>query len=356
MARQLAPLVSIFVGTLVAVAASASAQPTAWHERQRLLREATERFTGLRRNASVPLPPFDRMGDARNDTSRMPGEVVTTGRPEDYLPTEALPVAWDWRSVTVASDSPPVHFTTRVRNQFLPHWCGSCWAHAATAVLGSRWLIHSKTTTTTTLSGIDFSVQYFVNCVNGTEGGTWTHPTRGCNGGSAFEAFAHAHKFGAVDSSCLPYAAVTQQCSANNTCEQNLHGAAGHTVAPIRYHTSEFGFVGTADTTPAEREPLMRKEIYARGPIAACMACPREFEDDYKGGVLATKNPRTVCDHIVAIVGFGGEGSSAYWIVQNSFGSVWGESGYFRIKRASALQAGEHNLGIESPRVSWAMP
>ena len=71
---------------------------------------------------------------------------------------------------------------------------------------------------------------------------------------------------------------------------------------------------------------------------------------------LLRRLPPGSADGIVAIVGFGGEGSSAYWIVQNSFGSVWGESGYFRIKRASALQAGEHNLGIESPRVSWAMP
>ena len=62
------------------------------------------------------------------------------------------------------------------------------------------------------------------------------------------------------------------------------------------------------------------------------------------------------CDHIVAIVGFGGTGANAYWIVQNSFGSVWGEQGYFRIKRASALRANEYNLGIENPRVSWAMP
>eukprot|EP01043_Picozoa_sp_COSAG02_P125283 COSAG02_NODE_62427_length_266_cov_0.586826_1_plen_30_part_01 len=27
----------------------------------------------------------------------------------------------------------------------------------------------------------------------------------------------------------------------------------------------------------------------------------------------------TECDHIVAIMGFGGEGNNAYWLVQNSF-------------------------------------
>eukprot|EP01052_Picozoa_sp_SAG31_P018491 SAG31_NODE_1312_length_8861_cov_10.803127_3_plen_110_part_00 len=72
-------------------------------------------------------------------------------------------------------------------------------------------------------------------------------------------------------------------------------------------------------------------------------------------GIFATTNNRTECDHIVAIVGFGGKGTGAYWIVQNSFGSVWGEGGFFRIKRSSALVGQEHNLGIEQA-VSWAMP
>ena len=102
--------------------------------------------------------------------------------------------------------------------------------------------------------------------------------------------------------------------------------------------------------------PALGDWSYARGPVSACMACPHEFEHGYKGGVYSTNNTRNVCDHLVAIVGFGGSGNSSYWVVQNSFGSVWGEQGYFRLKRASALQSGEHNLGIESPRVSWAMP
>ena len=32
-----------------------------------------------------------------------------------------------------------------------------------------------------------------------------------------------------------------------------------------------------------------------------------------------------------------------------------GQAGYFRIKRSSALQGHEHNLGIEAD-ASWAMP
>lgn len=87
-------------------------EPSTWHVRQKILRDASERFTGIRRNATAPFAPFDRMGDAKDDASAMPPEVITSPRPEEYLPTDALPVAWDWRSVTVADDAPPVHFTS----------------------------------------------------------------------------------------------------------------------------------------------------------------------------------------------------------------------------------------------------
>ena len=338
----------------LALAFSPAAEPTPWQQRDAVLREARAAHRLLSpRAAASPEAPLDRMGSARHDTTPLPTEVITSPLPEEYLPTERLPVAWDWRSVTVAADAPPTQFTSRIRNQFLPFWCGSCWAHAATAVLGARWRIHTG-------EEADVSVQYFVNCVNGTEGDVH-HPVRGCGGGSSYEAFAHAHTFGAVDSSCLPYAAVTQNCTARNTCQQNLNGYDPHisTVAdPIRYNVVEYGLVGEwgRQTPPAEREAAMLKEIYARGPVASCMACPTEFEEGYTSGVYVTNNTRDACDHLVAIVGFGGEGSGAYWIVQNSFGSSWGERGFFRIKRASALVQGEYNLGIGTQRVSWAMP
>ena len=60
-------------------------------------------------------------------------------------------------------------------------------------------------------------------------------------------------------------------------------------------------------------------------------------------------NPFEVTNHAVLVVGYGEENDVKYWIVKNSWGTSWGEDGYFRIRR------GTDELGIESLAV-FAVP
>ena len=62
---------------------------------------------------------------------------------------------------------------------------------------------------------------------------------------------------------------------------------------PIRYFVSEYGVVGRPGDTPAAMETAMMKEVYARGPVASCMACPEEFEQ-YTDGIFATTDNRAL--------------------------------------------------------------
>ncbi len=54
-------------------------------------------------------------------------------------------------------------------------------------------------------------------------------------------------------------------------------------------------------------------------------------------------------DHIVSIVGWKTVNDKQYWIVRNSWGTYWGNLGFFYV------QLGKNLLGIES-EVSWATP
>ena len=55
----------------------------------------------------------------------------------------------------------------------------------------------------------------------------------------------------------------------------------------------------------------------------------------YSGGII-TIACGTIIDHAVLIIGYGTDSESnlPYWLVKNSWGTNWGEEGYFRIMRS----------------------
>jgi len=71
---------------------------------------------------------------------------------------------------------------------------------------------------------------------------------------------------------------------------------------------------------------------------------------NYTGGVFKDTTNATELTHAISVIGYGvDENGVKYWNARNSWGSYWGEKGFFRIVR------GENNLGIESD-CTWATP
>ena len=95
-------------------------------------------------------------------------------------------------------------------------------------------------------------------------------------------------------------------------------------------------------------EQEMMNEIYQRGPISCAIADPAALKV-YTDGIFYDTTGRLEEDHEISVVGWGEENGVKYWRVRNSWGSHWGEDGFFKVVR------GINNINIEGD-CTWAVP
>lgn len=56
----------------------------------------------------------------------------------------------------------------------------------------------------------------------------------------------------------------------------------------------------------------------------------------------------TSLDHGVVVVGYGSENGMDYWVVRNSWGTGWGEDGYFKMQRNVRTPTGKCGITMEA--------
>ncbi|XP_035660430.1 dipeptidyl peptidase 1-like [Branchiostoma floridae] len=223
-----------------------------------------------------------------------------------------LPSEFDWRNVNGQN------FVPDVREQ--GDSCGSCYAQVTAAVLESRLRIMTNNTLKTSMSPQDV-----VSC---------SEYSQGCLGGFPYLTAKYAQDFGMVEERCDPYHGYPTPCKQYpSDCR--------------RYYAEDYHYIG--GYYGACNEGLMMLELVNKGPITAALQVYDDFRYFKSGiyhhtGLQNGWNPWQFTDHVTTFIGYGADATSGekYWIGQNTWGTDWGELGYFKIRR------GTNEVNIES--------
>uniref|UniRef100_A0A146KXP4 Gut-specific cysteine proteinase n=1 Tax=Lygus hesperus TaxID=30085 RepID=A0A146KXP4_LYGHE len=220
-------------------------------------------------------------------------------------PNVSLPISYDWRSSHGRCvDSP-----------FDSGNCEASWAIAAASAATDR------------------------SCMEGSPGFT---PTRvlsccgkcgvGCYGGYPWMALQFLTKQGSSTPTCQPMEAL-----------ETTHIRSLTPFCPLRYCQNLNQDYTHVFTKGAYLVRNIDNEIFTNGPVVAYIDLHDEFLD-YSGGVYEAKNEQPIGKLTVKLLGWGIENGKRFWIGENSWGTEWGEKGYFRIRRGTNTASIERNV------------
>ena len=224
------------------------------------------------------------------------------------------------------------NYITRIRDQ---KSCGACWAFAVLAAAEGQYNIehdrysvqlagrsplppktlglHSGSTAfipptrIAALPGPDLSEQDLISC---TTAGS-------CDGGFVSKAADMLRDQGVVSENCFPYEAGNLACSRCASWRNVLSKIAGW-----RWITNYTANVNAIKT------------VLQDGPVVSFMEVYDDFYS-YRNGIYArTAGAGYEGGHAVLMVGY--DDADNCWICKNSWGTNWGENGYFKIRRGNS--------------------
>jgi len=247
-----------------------------------------------------------------------------------------LPANFDWRNKDGQNYVDPV----------INQACGSCYAVSTTSMINSRIRIMTKNRQK---PRIPYNQVLACDRYN-----------QGCAGGYPYLVEKFTQDMGLTTSG---------KCAKSKQELNELgEGATKDQHTPF-VRMKSYGYIGGyyGGTTTAQ----MMRELHANGPIVVGLNGGYELMH-YESGIFietgegntdsaekqkGIRNDFESVDHAVLVVGWGTDKNSnkKHWIIKNSFGSGWGENGYFRVPLGgdvdgitSLTSAGKPVLGDES--------
>uniref|UniRef100_A0A8C5MHR0 Uncharacterized protein n=2 Tax=Leptobrachium leishanense TaxID=445787 RepID=A0A8C5MHR0_9ANUR len=181
--------------------------------------------------------------------------------------------------------------------------CGSCWAFAVVSNIEAQFAILGNLK--------NLSVQQVIDC---------SSCGNGCAGGFTWDGFITVlEQGGLAKEDSYKYNGNENKCKKNVTVEASI---AGFEMIP-------------------RNENVMYSHLTTKGTLTVIVN--KQPLIGYLGGVINLSHEccdKNHNDHAVLIVGCSKDETGPYWILKNSWGSNWGENGYFR------MHMGENVCGI----------
>ncbi|KAL4464665.1 hypothetical protein ABPG74_011226 [Tetrahymena malaccensis] len=170
--------------------------------------------------------------------------------------------------------------------------CGSCSAFGTAGVLESFYYIRYN-------QQVKFSEQQLLDCAR--QAGFDVY---GCDGAWQQEYFKYAHQYGIVSGQQYPYVGYQTRCR-------------DITNLP-KFFPQSFRYIN--------RNPSDIKSAISQGPISVTVDASNWR--NYYGGIFNGCSYYPELNHAVIAVGYDAQGN---YIIRNSWGPYWGESGYIRV-------------------------
>lgn len=199
--------------------------------------------------------------------------------------------------------------------------CGTCWDFTAMGTYESSHAIRNNML-------VDTSEQYVLNCSN----------AGNCVGGWWGPVFDFLVTRGTATEASDPFTGNdAQQCPAN---------------LPTPFRVSAWGFVNTTNWAQAPTTDAIKAAMCEHGPLATAVMADSGFQG-YTGGVYSSNQTYPWINHGVVIIGWDNDRKS--WLIRNSWGVNWGETGGFGTERGYMWIAyGSNNIGIATAWVDAA--
>lgn len=187
--------------------------------------------------------------------------------------------------------------------------CGSCWAFTTAATMESLAVISGQFKEVPS-----FSMQQLLDCDKSNDG---------CDGGWMYKAYAYTSTHGLMDYDGYAY-----------------KGVADHNKCLFDEKKVMFKNVGMKQEKSLSNDAL--KAILMKQPVGVGIFTNSNFQF-YKSGVMTEEtlkcsSPDNSVNHGVTVVGYGKSATAEekkaceeYWVVRNSWGSKWGEEGFFKL-------------------------